>query len=56
MVLLATGPAVTLLAEDQMYLFMENLKQIHAAGVCIQVCERALNLFDIPAEELFEGC
>lgn len=56
LILLATGPAVTLLAGDQMYLFMENLKQIHAAGVRIQVCERALKLFNIPAEELFEGC
>jgi intracellular sulfur oxidation DsrE/DsrF family protein len=35
---------------------MENLKQIHAAGVRIQVCERALQLFNIPVEELFEGC
>jgi intracellular sulfur oxidation DsrE/DsrF family protein len=56
LILLATGPAVRLLAGDQMYLFMEKLRQIHTAGVRILVCELALKLFDVPADELFEGC
>ncbi len=56
LILLVTGPGVALLAGDQMYIFMEKLRQIKAAGVRIQICDRALKLFDIPEEELFEGC
>ncbi len=56
LILLITGPGVALVAGDQMYIFMEKLRQITAAGVRIQVCDRALKLFDIPAEELFDGC
>ena len=56
LVMLVTGPGVALLAGDQMYLFMEKLRQIHGAGVRIQVCDRALKLFEIPADELFDGC
>jgi len=56
LILLVTGPGVALLAGDLMYLFMEKLRQIHGAGVRIQVCERALKLFEIPTEELFDGC
>ena len=56
LILLVNSPGVTLLAGDQMYLFMEKLKQIQAAGVRIQVCEMALKLFEVPTEELFDGC
>ncbi len=56
LILLVTGPGVALLAGDLMYLFMEKLRLIHGAGVRIQACERALKLFEIPTEELFEGC
>ena len=56
LILLVTGPGVALLAGDQMYMFMEKLRQITAAGVRIQVCERALTLFDIQKEDLFDGC
>lgn len=56
LILLVTGPGVALLAGDQMYFFMEKLRQITAAGVRIQICEKALTLFDIAKEDLFEGC
>ena len=56
LIMLVTGPGVALLAGDQMYLFMEKLRMIHGAGVRIQVCDRALKLFEIPADELFDGC
>ncbi len=56
LILLVTGPGVALLAGDQVYVFMEKLRLVTAAGVRIQVCERAMKLFDIPADELFDGC
>ncbi len=56
LIMLVTGPAVGLLSGDQMYMFMEKLRQIQAGGVRILICEKALALFEIPAEELFAGC
>ncbi len=56
LILLVTGPGVALLAGGMVYIFMEKLRQITAAGVRIQICDRALKLFDIPKEELFADC
>ncbi len=56
LILLVTGPGVALLAGDMVYIFMEKLKHITAAGVRIQICERALKLFNIAQEDVFEDC
>jgi intracellular sulfur oxidation DsrE/DsrF family protein len=54
-VLLANGPGVAMLAGETVYLYFERIKQLLDAGVRFQVCNRALEKFEIEPKDLADG-
>ena len=56
LVILFNGPAVTLLQAEECAPFREEIWQLQQARVSFKVCRNALNRFNIPPENLIEGC
>jgi intracellular sulfur oxidation DsrE/DsrF family protein len=56
LILLVNGPGVTMLAGEKMYEYRERLQHLHALGTSFQVCEKALERFEVERGDLFEGC
>lgn len=54
--MLFNGPAVTLLQSDECAPYREEIWQLQQARVSFKVCRNALNRFNVPEENLIEGC
>lgn len=54
LIMLFNGPAVSLMAWDDCLPFLERIKDLHAKGVRFQVCQNALEKFEVTTENLIE--
>ena len=54
-ILLANGPGVAMLGGDIVFEYLEHIKMLMAKGVRFQVCNKALEKFEISKEELGPG-
>ncbi|MFH2124223.1 MAG: DsrE family protein [Pseudomonadota bacterium] len=56
LIVLLNGPAVSLMAWDDVATFLERIQGLVSQGVCFQVCENALNRFEVSRNNLIAEC
>ena len=56
LVVLFNGPAVSLIAWDDVVVFLERIKDLAAKGVRFQVCKSAIERFEIAEDLIIEEC
>lgn len=55
LILLANGPAVTLFAGEAALPFVERIRELQEAGVRFQICNNAMNKFQVAKDDLAPG-
>ncbi len=56
LVLLFNGPAIHLMARDDVTIYLERIKNLAAQGVRFQVCRNAMERFEITEDLLIDEC
>lgn len=56
LVVLFNGPAVRLVAWDDVVVYLERIKDLAGKGVRFQVCRNALERFEVTEDLLIEEC
>ncbi|MEN8198742.1 MAG: DsrE family protein [Thermodesulfobacteriota bacterium] len=56
LIVLFNGPAVGLVAWDDVVIYLERIKDVASKGVRFQVCKNAMERFEVTEDLLIEEC